>query len=224
MDFKISKSSTKFRLGISSQEQLQQFLEDNKNAIGLCFIGRSNVGKSSTINSLFGKNTARTSKTPGRTREINIFSFGLELEGKLYKETPEFYLFDLPGYGHAEVSKTMQQAWDDLMHLFFTRTDNKFLMLNLQDARHPMQKSDIEFRNYLAPSGHHCFMLFNKMDKLKTQKDRAVLDKLKPAIFKESKWVEQIHFISAEKGSGISELEKSLINFLLLKTEALKNS
>lgn len=216
MELKISKASTKFRYGISNIDQLNDFLKSTP-AIGVCFIGRSNVGKSSTINSLFGKNTARISKTPGRTREINIFTFNLESEGKVYQEEKEFYLFDLPGYGHAEVSKTMQQAWDELMHQFFTNTDGKYLMLNLQDARHPMQKSDIEFRNYLAPAGHHTFMVFNKMDKLKTQKERAALNKLKPAIFKECKWVEQVHFVSAEKGNGIEQLETAIINFLMLQ-------
>lgn len=223
MDFKISRSSTKFRYGFSELEQLKEFM-DKTDAVGVSFIGRSNVGKSSTINALFGKNTARISKTPGRTREINIFTFGLETEGKLNEDIPEFYLFDLPGYGHAQVSKNMQQNWDELMHHFFVTSSNKMLMLNLQDARHPMQKSDIEFRDYLAPSGHHTFMVFNKLDKLKTQKERAALNKLKPAIFKECSWVKQIHFVSAEKGQGIETLESAIINFLLLQNEVKKRN
>jgi len=221
MDFKISKSSTKFRYGISDPNQLKEFLQNN-NAIGIGFIGRSNVGKSSSINAIFGKNTARISKTPGRTREINIFSFGLELEGKIYKETPEFFLFDLPGYGHAKVSKEMKAQWQELMHIFFTGTNDKMLLLNLQDARHPMQDSDLEFRDYLEPFVHHTYMVFNKLDKLKTQKERAALDKLKPRIFKESSWVEQLHFISAEKGTGIPPLESAMINFLLFHVERAK--
>jgi GTP-binding protein len=221
MDYKLSKSSTKFRYGMSNPDQLEQWLEEAK-PIGVGFIGRSNVGKSSTINALFGKNTANTSKTPGRTREINIFSFGLELDGKPVEGTREFWLFDLPGYGHAKVSKEMSAQWERLMHTFFVGSSESVLMLNLQDARHPNQKSDLAFRGYLEPFNFNTFMVFNKMDKLKKQKERAQLEKLKPQIFKEASWVQQIHFISAESKKGVPQLEKAIIDHLLLQNE-IKN-
>ncbi len=218
MEYKLAKGTTKFRYGMTDAQQLVEWLTEEK-PIGVSFIGRSNAGKSSTINSLFGKSTAVTSKTPGRTRQVNIFEFQLEKNGKIVEELPKFYLFDLPGYGHAKVSKEMQADWAELMDNFFHNCGHQNLMLNLQDARHPNQKADLDFRDYLRPLGHEAFMLFNKLDKLKTQKERAALNKLKPAIFKECKWVTQIHFISALKGQGIDQLEGAIINYLLLQNE-----
>ena len=81
------------------------------------FIGRSNVGKSSLINSFFGSKTAKTSKTPGRTRQINVFE--ISLAGMEEGKPNTFYLFDLPGYGHAAVSKAMSANWEKLMANFF---------------------------------------------------------------------------------------------------------
>ena len=111
MSYKIAKGSATFRYGFSKPEQLISWLQENPDAIGLSFIGRSNVGKSSLINSLFGKSTARISKTPGRTREVNIFTFSLSNEGKTDENIPPLFLFDLPGYGYAEVSKEVHKNW-----------------------------------------------------------------------------------------------------------------
>ncbi len=218
MDYKISKASTKFRFGMSDPNQLEDWLRA-ENVIGVSMIGRSNVGKSSSINSLFGNKTANISKTPGRTREINIFEFKLELNGKPVEDGPTYWLFDLPGYGHAKVSKEMKSHWQKLMHTFFENAGDDVLMLNLQDARHPNQDSDKEFKKYLEPYGFNTFMVFNKLDKLKTQKERSALNKLKPQIYKESDWVEQVHFVSAEKKTGIPTLETSVVNFLLNQTQ-----
>ena len=214
MNYKISKSSTKFIYGISNFKQIKD-LHLNENTISIGFIGRSNVGKSSSINALFGRNTARISKTPGKTKEINIFSFSLEENGKIIKDFPLFYLFDLPGYGHAKVSKGMKKEWGKLMDAFLGTTSKKTLILGLQDARHPFQNSDLVFYEYLKSFNLDTFMVFNKVDKLKNQKEKSKLEKLKPQIFKEAAWVKQIHFISAEKGTGLPPLESGIINFFL---------
>lgn len=209
----IQRGSAAFKYGFAKPDQLEKWMLANPEIIGVSFVGRSNVGKSSLINTLFGNKTARVSKTPGRTRQVNIFEFILN------EQEQPFYLFDLPGYGHAEVSKEMAKTWDELMGVFFELATDKYLMVNVQDARHPNQKADKEFHNFLAAYPLSTSLVFNKMDKLKKQKDRAALKKLKPQIFKEYKWVKDIHFVSAENGDGIEALETSMASFLLNKEQ-----
>jgi GTP-binding protein len=217
MAYEILRSSTKFQYGMSSPEQLENWLQENPEIFGFSLIGRSNVGKSSTINSLFGNSVARISKTPGRTREINIFTFEISEDGKKVEGLPPLYLFDLPGYGYAEVNRQMSRNWEELMGTFFQSISNDVIMLNIQDARHPNQKADLKFQDYLKNFDFETFLIFNKLDKLKTQKDRAKLNNLKPQLFKQFKWVKQIFFISAEKKQGIQPLESSLINTIFQK-------
>ncbi len=208
----IQKGKTEFLMGIDNIEQLQKWLNEHPFANGIAFIGRSNVGKSSLINSLFGKTTARVSKTPGRTRQVNIFDF--IVENKETKSLEHFYLFDVPGYGHAEVSKEMATNWQNLLDTFFQLCSEKILLLNIQDARHPLQESDIIFHEYMKSFNLETYLLFNKIDKLKTQSERAKLKAHMPEIYKKFKWVKQIHFTSAEKGDGISAVELAIINFV----------
>ena len=199
-------------MGIDSIEQLKQWLNEHSFANGIAFIGRSNVGKSSLINSLFGKSTARVSKTPGRTRQVNIFDF--VVENRETKSLEHFYLFDVPGYGHADVSKEMANNWQYLLDTFFQLCSEKILLLNIQDARHPLQESDLVFHQYIKSFELETYLLFNKIDKLKTQSERSRLKSHMPEIYKKFKWVKQIHFTSAEKGDGIPEVELAIINFV----------
>ena len=199
-------------MGIDKVDQLQTWLNEHAFMSGVAFVGRSNVGKSSLINSLFGKNTARVSKTPGRTRQINIFGF--TVEDRATKTEKEFYLFDVPGYGHADVSKEMAKNWGDLLDVFFRMCNEKILLLNIQDARHPLQDSDNDFHDYIKSFDLETYLMFNKIDKLKTQSERSRLKAIQPEIYKNFKWVKQIHFISAEKGDGLPAVEQAVINFL----------
>lgn len=208
----IQKGKTEFLMGIDTVEQLQQWLNEHSFANGIAFIGRSNVGKSSMINAIFGKSTARVSKTPGRTRQVNIFDF--IVENRETKSLEHFYLFDVPGYGHAEVSKEMAANWQNLLDTFFQLCSDKILLLNLQDARHPLQDSDMQFHDYIRSFDLETYVVFNKLDKLKTQSERARLKALMPDIYKKFKWVKQIHFVSAEKGDGLPAVEQAIITFV----------
>ncbi|MCB9063415.1 MAG: ribosome biogenesis GTP-binding protein YsxC [Halobacteriovoraceae bacterium] len=214
MNFKIAKGRCKFSYGFQSPSQMNDFLINNADAIGVAFVGRSNVGKSSLINTIYGKNLAKTSKTPGRTRQINVFEFFLENEGSIFNTSQKLYLFDLPGYGHAEVSKEMSKQWQQLMDTFFQLISPNLLLVSIQDARHPNQKSDQQFYSYIKKFAHQTSLVFNKMDKLKKQKEKAALKKIKPEIMREFKWVQEIFFLSAEDKQGVPPFEASLVNFI----------
>lgn len=205
----IVKGSPKFLMGLDNLDQIENWWLEHPNSPGIAFVGRSNVGKSTLINSLFGQKTAKTSKTPGRTQKINIFSF--QIRGL---EDQEFFLYDLPGYGFAEVSKKMKENWNLIMDSYLRGLNEKTLLFNLQDARHPNQKSDQQFYDYINPKEVEIFLIFNKLDKLKRQKERAALNKLKPEIYKQYKTVKQIFFISAMKKDGVDPLEQAIISYM----------
>jgi len=204
----IVKGSGKFLRGFSEPTSLLQWLEENK-PIGTAFVGRSNVGKSSVINSLIGGTIARVSNTPGRTREINLFQFNIT-------GTDEpVHLFDLPGYGHAEVSKEMAQSWNRMMAHFFENLPESILVLNIQDARHPNQSADLFFQKFVKQYDLEAFLLLNKIDKLKTQKERAFLKKELEQAASSLKMMRAIFEISAETKQGFEDLEFAIGDFLL---------
>ncbi|MBL6988333.1 MAG: ribosome biogenesis GTP-binding protein YsxC [Bacteriovoracaceae bacterium] len=216
MQYEILKGSAKFCYGISDPAQLVEWFQNlSDRLIGVCFVGRSNVGKSSLINSLFGKRVARTSKTPGRTRMVNIFTFDLVNDGEVDNSLPTLYLFDLPGYGHANVSKEMSKNWDELMSILFESIGIHMTLVNIQDARHPGQKADLRFRSFINKYNFPTINVLNKIDKLKTQKERAQLAKLKKAILAEDNGIDEVMLVSAEKGTGTLELQQSIIDNII---------
>jgi GTP-binding protein len=130
------------------------------------------------------------------------------------KTQEHFYLFDVPGYGHAEVSKEMSRNWDELLTTFFTMCGEKILLLNIQDARHPVQAADLDFHKWIKSLNLETCILFNKIDKLKTQSEKARLKALKPDLQSKFKWVKEIHYTSAEKGDGLQGVEQTIIEFV----------
>lgn len=216
----LPRGQAEFLFSEADPERLQNWFATNPNITGFCMIGRSNVGKSTLINSLLGKNTARVSKTPGRTREIIAFRFKLEMQVGDQTALKEFYFFDLPGFGHANVSKKMFRNWDQLMGVFFSYLSPAMLILNIQDSRHPHQKADQDFWHFIKGVDANVFLILNKIDKLKTQKERAQLEKLKPNIFKTYKQVKQIHFVSGESKLGIDPLEQSILSFIFQQSNS----
>ena len=103
----------------------------------------------------------------------------------------------------------------DLMSYFFEELPSTVCLLNIQDARHPDQKADQQFHQFLKHSPHDTFVTFNKIDKFKKQKERAALNKKKKELFEKYKWVKQIHFVSAEAGTGLAQLEQAVLSFCL---------
>jgi GTP-binding protein len=206
----IVRKSARFLRAFDKDIDIEAWFHENK-VPGIAMVGRSNVGKSSIINKIFGDKTAKTSKTPGRTQKINIFQFKLEVEGVEQK----FFLYDLPGYGFAKVSKAMITSWQGLMHSFFLHMNSKTLICNIQDARHPNQKSDLAFHEYINPDEVDIGLIFNKIDKLKKQSEKAQLKNLKKEMKKKFKNMKFVQLASAEKGTGCEELEILISEYLL---------
>ena len=122
----------------------------------IVFLGRSNVGKSSLINSLLRrKSLARTSNTPGRTQSINFF---------LINES--FYFADLPGYGYARVSKEMRLDWRKMAEEYLIDRDELALCIQLIDARHGTTTLDIQLNDWLVHQDKPHMIVATKADKL----------------------------------------------------------
>lgn len=204
----------KFVRGIDNIEQLQLWFKSEKYPVGLAFVGRSNVGKSSLLNALFGHKIAHVSKTPGRTRQINVFEFRIP-------DMPDFpfYAVDLPGYGHAEVSKKTSKAWDELMLEFFSNLPPSLCLLVIWDSRHPAQKKDEDFYAMVKEFRLESYLIFSKLDKLKTQKERSKFRKDTPATLKKFKKFKQVYFVSAHTKDGMEELIFGLKTYLLKRTQ-----
>lgn len=142
----------------------------------ISFLGRSNVGKSSLINSLLGrKGLARTSNTPGRTQSINFF---------LINE--RFYFVDLPGYGYARVSKTMRQDWGVMAEEYLSGRDDLKLSIQLIDARHKPTKLDDQLNEWLVFNQKNHIVVATKADKLSTNNLNKSLKEIK-ATFRKSR-------------------------------------
>src|SRR5271170_7723582 len=114
----------------------------------VAFLGRSNVGKSSVINSLVGTKLAKTSSTPGRTRSINFFE--LRWPGK---PQPEMIFTDLPGYGYAKISREISSQWPSFIEPYLKERPSLALCLALIDVNVPPQESDQLLLQFLSSSG-----------------------------------------------------------------------
>ena len=127
----------------------------------VAFLGRSNVGKSSVINSLVGSKLAKTSSTPGRTRSINFYE--LRWPGK---PRPEMIFADLPGYGYAKLSREISSQWPGFIEPYLKERVCLALCLVLVDVNVPPQESDRQLVEFLAASGRPFVVVGTKSDKL----------------------------------------------------------
>jgi GTP-binding protein len=127
----------------------------------IAFLGRSNVGKSSVINSLVGSKLAKTSSTPGRTRAINFFE--IRFAGK---PRPEIIFTDLPGYGYAKISKETSAQWPSFIDPYLRERPTLALCLALIDVNVPPQESDRELVDFLSATERPFLVVATKSDKL----------------------------------------------------------
>lgn len=173
----------------------------------VAFAGRSNAGKSSAINTLThnGK-LARTSKTPGRTQQINFFSL---------TDSADMRLVDLPGYGYAKVPKEVKKQWQNhLSEYLYQRQCLRGLVL-LMDIRHPMQEFDSMMINWAVDAGMPVHALLTKSDKLKRGAAKAVLLKFQQHMREaEVDDLVSAQLFSSLKKEGVENLQEVLSAWL----------
>ncbi len=166
----------------------------------IAFLGRSNVGKSSVINSLVGTKLARTSSTPGRTRSINFFE--IRWPGK---PQPELIFTDLPGYGYAKISREISQEWPKFIEPYLRERSNLALCVALIDAGVPPQQSDRQLLDFLSASGRDLLLIATKSDRLSANQLRNALK-----VLGEEYPAARILAYSAKSGVGREELWKRI--------------
>ena len=182
----------------------------------LILCGRSNVGKSTFINSVSNRKTlAKTSSTPGKTRSINY-----------YLVEKKFYLVDLPGFGYAQVSKKEREYWQKLIEEYFSSNRNIALVFHLIDSRHDPMNLDILLNGFLKRTGNPYFVLLTKTDKLK-QSEIASAKKNVINFFPELSYNDNLFLYSAVKNTGKKEiagiLSRLLLSWKFVKTLLLLN-
>lgn len=168
----------------------------------VAFVGRSNVGKSSLINAIAGRDLARVSKTPGKTSAIQFFVW----------EKERVVLVDLPGYGFARVSEEDRVAWRKLMQAYLKKDPELRRVFLLADAKTPLRAIDGDAYFFLESLGVSVTWVLTKTDSLKRQADRAARKKEIREEFRALGIPERVLegdsvlWVSAKEGEGIEAL------------------
>ena len=167
----------------------------------IAFLGRSNVGKSSLINSLIGAKLAKTSNTPGRTRSINFFEVR-----RAGQPQPELRFADLPGYGYAKVSREISEDWARFVDPYLHQRSSLALCLALVDSNIPPQESDRQLVEFLASKERPHVVVATKCDRLSGNRLRQTMTTLGQAYA----GVPIVAF-SAKTGTGKEELWRQIL-------------
>jgi GTP-binding protein len=165
------------------------------------FLGRSNVGKSSLINSLLGQKLAHVSSTPGRTRTINFIG----LYAKPGQPHPDMMLVDLPGYGYAKISRSITAEWPKFIEPYLKDRATLELAIVLIDSNIPAQAPDKQLIDFLRHADRDFLVVATKSDKLSGNKLRLALTTLA-----REHEIESILPYSAKTGAGKSELWREI--------------
>ncbi len=166
----------------------------------VAFLGRSNVGKSSVINSLLGEKVAKTSSTPGRTRAINFFA--VRSQGAPH---PQVIFADLPGYGYARLSKEVTAEWPKFIDPYLLERPSLALCICLIDINIPPQERDRQLIDFLRHAKRQFLIVGTKSDRISNNQLRNALE-----TFKQEFQTERILPYSAKTGTGKEELWKEI--------------
>ncbi|MDX1644862.1 MAG: ribosome biogenesis GTP-binding protein YihA/YsxC [Thermoanaerobaculia bacterium] len=184
--------TARFELAAHSRDE---FPRDGRPEVTI--VGRSNVGKSSLLNSLVGQTRlARTSSTPGRTRAVNYF---------LINE--RWYLVDLPGYGYAKVAMEEREAWRRLMDEYFRQGPDDRLLIQLVDAKVGATPLDVEARDYLRALGGDGVVVATKIDRIGRGRRKQALESIRRELELGDR---QVLPFSARTGEGKKELWRAI--------------
>jgi len=166
----------------------------------IAFAGKSNVGKSSLINTLVGrKRLARTSAAPGKTRLINFF-----------KINSEFYFVDLPGYGYAKVPRAVKESWGPMIEGYLKHSTNLGLVILILDIRRDLSENDLNLIHWLSHYDRRVVFVLTKIDKLSKNdvKKRSIL--LQKHLAHESDFHDNMLLFSSKTGDGKETLWRAI--------------
>lgn len=191
---------------VSSAEFVKSAFDESQWVRGslpeIAFLGRSNVGKSSLINSLLGvKGLARTSSTPGRTQAINFFLINRK-----------FHFVDLPGYGYARVSKTMRAEWGEFVTAYLAKRERLMLSIQIVDSRHDPTQLDQQLSEWLNANAKPRLTVATKADKLSRNELHKNLRRAREVLG--ASGVGEIVAYSATTGLGREELWRAISDAL----------
>jgi len=192
---KVFAGETRFMMGVVSLSQLPDAFETE-----IAFAGRSNVGKSSLLNALTGrKDIARTSNTPGRTRELNY-----------YLVTDDLAIVDMPGYGYAKAGKQLIAGWQKLIVDYLIGRPGLRRVFVLIDARHGLKNTDFPTLDMLDKSAVSYQIVLTKADKLKSGDREKLIADTEAQIAKRPAAHPVIHLTSSVKSIGMGELRAEI--------------
>jgi GTP-binding protein len=174
----------------------------------VAFLGRSNVGKSSLINTLLGSKEAKVSSTPGRTRAINFFALHDGTEAK-FAARPSLIFADLPGYGYAKISKSISAEWPKFIEPYLAEREQLALCICLVDTNIPPQESDTLLINALHAMQRPHLVVGTKSDRLGGNQLTKSL-----AALKKAHGVDRVLPVSSKSVGGVKTLWPEILNVL----------